>query len=113
MQCHSIVVDKVELLQALDFGDDLKQLKYESAFRCIFTTTDTRGDTQKQPEEIKEFKAIKQHFMGTEQALIIKLNHDVNQKASLFERIGHLYAMCETNLDKFILLFSFIKLAIV
>ena len=45
MLCHSIVIDKIELLQALDFGDDLKQLKYEPAFRCIFTTTDYRGET--------------------------------------------------------------------
>lgn len=31
----------------------------------------------------------------------------------MYEKIAHLYTMCEQNLDKFILLFSFIKLAIV
>jgi len=31
----------------------------------------------------------------------------------VFERINHLYAMCDQNLDKFMLLFSFVKLAIV
>lgn len=41
------------------------------------------------------------------------MNHDVNQNASLFERISHLYAMCDTQLDKFILLFSFVKMAII
>lgn len=51
--------------------------------------------------------------MGQDKALIIKLNHDVNQVQSLFERVNHLYVMCEANLDKYILLFSFIKLAIV
>lgn len=50
--------------------------------------------------------------MGAEKALVIKLQHDVNQNASMFERISHLYVMCDSNLDKFILLFSFVKLAI-
>lgn len=31
----------------------------------------------------------------------------------MFEKIGHLYALCEENIDKFILLFSFVKMAIV
>lgn len=31
----------------------------------------------------------------------------------MFEKIGHLYAHCEENIDKFILLFTFVKMAIV
>lgn len=60
-----------------------------------------------------EYKDIKKVFMGTDKALVIKLNHDVHKTSSTFERINHLYAMCDNNLDKFMLLFSFIKLAIV
>jgi phosphate uptake regulator len=51
--------------------------------------------------------------MQSEKALVIKLNHNVQQSASLFERINHLYVMCEANLDKFILLFAMVKLAVI
>lgn len=112
--CFSTVLDKVDLLQALDFGSDLKKITtFQPSFRCIFTTTDTRNDKDKPAEEFEEFKEIKRTFMGSEKALIIKLNHDVNQQVSMFEKINHLYVSCDSNLDKFILLFSFIKLAIV
>lgn len=43
--CHSVVLDKTELLQALDFGDELKTLLYKPSFRCIFTTSDLRDDS--------------------------------------------------------------------
>ena len=58
---------------------------------------------------------IKSTFMGTEKALIIKLNpqnHADNKSLSLYEQISHLYVMTEHDLDKYILLFSFVKLAI-
>ena len=39
--CHSLVIDKVDLLQALDFGTDLIKLTVlQPSYRCIFTTTD-------------------------------------------------------------------------
>ena len=108
------MLDKVDLLQALDFGSDLKKITtFQPSFKCIFTTTDTRNDKDKPVEEFEEFKEIKKTFMGSDKALIIKLNHDVNQQISMFEKINHLYVSCDSNLDKFILLFSFIKLAIV
>jgi len=53
--------------------------------------------------------------MGTEKALIIKLNpqsHADNKSLSLYEQISHLYVMTEHDLDKYILLFSCVKLAI-
>lgn len=42
------------------------------------TSTDAREDKDKNTDEVEEFKEIKRIFMGTEKALIIKLNHDVN-----------------------------------
>lgn len=55
MMCHSVVLDKVDLLQALDFTEDLLSLKFEPAFRCIFTSSDSRSDSSKDKEELEEF----------------------------------------------------------
>lgn len=113
---HTAVLDKVDLLQALDFGDDLKKLSYLSRpkFRCIFTSTDCRDNSVKDKNELEEYKQIKQNFMGEEKALIIKMNLNQEQTSkSIFEQLGHLYVLTETNLDKYILLFGFLKLAIV
>lgn len=112
--CYSLVIDKVDLLQALDFGGDLLKLTVlKPTYRCVFTTTDSRSETEKSSQEITEYKDIKKLFMGQDKALVIKLNNDVHKTSSTFERINHLYAMCDSNLDKFMLLFSFVKLAIV
>ena len=78
MQCFSSVLDKVDLIQALEFGDDLKNLQFQPIYRCIMTSTDAREDKDKNKDELQEFKEIKRIFMGAEKALIIKLNHDVN-----------------------------------
>lgn len=94
-ECHSVVLDKIDLMQALDFGEDLLKLTYTPTYRCVFTSTDQRKDSAKDKAELEEFQAIKKHFMGQDKALIIKLSHDVNQSQGLFERINHLYVMCE------------------
>jgi hypothetical protein len=46
------------------------KIKIKPSFRCIFTST-TENDE-------KEFIPIKKHFMGTDKALVIRLQHDVN-----------------------------------
>jgi len=74
MECHNLVLDKLDLLQALEFGSDLTQIKISYAYRCIMTTTDMRSDDEKPEEEVEEFKQIKSHFMGSKKALVIKLN---------------------------------------
>jgi hypothetical protein len=39
--CHSLVIDKIDLLQALDFGADLIKLNvFKPTYRCVITTTD-------------------------------------------------------------------------
>lgn len=77
--CHSAVIDKVDLLSALDFGVDLKKLTvFTPSYRCIMTTTDQRVESEKTAQEVEEYKEIKKTFMGQDKALVIKLNHDVN-----------------------------------
>ena len=63
-------------------------------------------------EEQNDFKDIKQAFIGSNKALTIQMNEEEADKTD-FEQVAHLYSFCKTNLDKFILLFSLIKLAIV
>lgn len=47
MVLHALILDKVELLQALDFLKDLKKLDLFPNYKCIFTTTDPRDDRVK------------------------------------------------------------------
>ena len=69
-----MVLDKLDLLQALEFGSDLTQIKASYTYRCIITTTDMRSDDVKPTEEVEEFKQIKSYFMGSGKGLVIKLD---------------------------------------
>jgi len=72
-----------------------------------------RDDKDRPEEELQEFKDLKKILMK-QKALIIKQAIDTSQKnQSMTERINHLYSYAETQLDKYLLLFSIIKLAIV
>jgi len=113
MQCLNVVLDKVDLLQALEFGSDLAQLKFDYSYRCLMTSSDMRADQDKTAEEIEEFKSIKSHFMGDKKALVIKLNLKDERDLTLIERIQHLYCYTESQLDKFMLIFACVKLAII
>lgn len=77
---QSVVLDKVDLLQALDFGADLIKLAMKAEYRCVFTCSDGRDEALKEKEEVEEYKQIKQSFMGDQKALIIKLNADVEER---------------------------------
>lgn len=75
MECQNVVVDKVDLLMALEFGSDLKKIDVNFNYRCVLTTTDMRADKEKLEDEMSEFKEIKDHFLGAnKKALIIKLD---------------------------------------
>lgn len=92
----------------------LQMPSVSESLRVVFTTTDMRDDKEKPSEEIEEFKEIKKVLMNGQKALIIKQAVDTTQKnQSLTERISHLYSYAETQLDKYLLLFGVIKLAIV
>jgi len=69
-----MVLDKLDLLQALEFGSDLTQIKASYTYRCIITTTDMRSDDVKPTEEVEEFKQIKSYVLGSGKGLVIKLD---------------------------------------
>jgi ATP-dependent RNA helicase DDX56/DBP9 len=47
-----------------------------------------------------------------QKTLTVKMNEETRDKTS-FESVAHLFALCKTTLDKFILMFILIKLAII
>ena len=47
MVLHTLILDKVELLQALDFQKDLTKINLSPNYKCIFTSTDPRDDIVK------------------------------------------------------------------
>ena len=49
--------------------------------------------------------------MGDKKALVIQINEDQRVK-SRFERIEQFYIQCQSHLEKFIILFTFLKLGI-
>ena len=51
--------------------------------------------------------------MGTEKALIVKMNdHDDDREKTAYENAAHLFSFCKTVLDKYIIVFNLLKLAI-
>lgn len=77
----------------------------------VILTTNVKDEQDLSSEELEQFDQIKSAFIKTK-ALTIKINEEERAKTT-FESINHFYVMCEQNLDKFLILFSFIKLAIV
>ena len=63
-------------------------------------------------DDQSDFKDIKNAYIGEKKALTIQMNEEEGEKTD-FEQIAHLYSFCKTSLDKFILLFSLVKLAMV
>ena len=54
-----------------------------------------RDEKDKPKDEVADFKLIKQTFMGSEKALVIRVDNESNKKVTLFEQIEHIYCMCE------------------
>ena len=65
-------------------------------------------------DEQIDFSAIKQAAMGNSKALIVQMNDDDedDRERSAFESIAHLFTFCKSMLDKYILVFNLLKLAI-
>ena len=63
---HSVILDKVDLLQAMDFKDEiveLSQIVTQVNGKLIFTTN-VRDEKDLTMEEQEDFKAIKSAMMG-------------------------------------------------
>lgn len=77
LKYHSLVLDKIDLLQAMDFKDELVEigdtLKDQVNGKFIFTTN-VRDEKDLSVEEQDDFQTIKTAVMGTEKALIIRMN---------------------------------------
>ena len=63
-------------------------------------------------DEQNDFSEIKAYLMGNEKALIIKMNDDDGRDRTAFEGVAHLFAFCKQTLDKYIVVFNLLKLAI-
>jgi len=64
-------------------------------------------------DEQDDFKEIKAALMGTEKALIVKMNdEEEGRDKTTFEGVVHLFAFTKTVLDKYIIVFNLLKLAI-
>ena len=102
------MVDKVDMHIALDLSSELikiGELSEQPAFKTIITTQ-FKGKEADENETI-----IKKALMGESKALIIQLNDDQRIK-SRFETLEHYYIQCQSYLEKFIILFTFLKLGI-
>lgn len=65
-------------------------------------------------DEQTDFAAIKSAWMGSEKALIVRMNDDIDEgkEKTCFEGVAHLFAFTKTVLDKYIIVFNLLKLAI-
>lgn len=114
-KCYSVVLDKIDLLQAFGFKPELEEIAEQ--LNLAETSLDgkiiiTSSAQNQSLEDQSDFKDIKNAYMGDKSALQIQLN-EVGAEMTDFEQISHLYSFCKTSLDKFILLFSLVKLAMV
>lgn len=100
---------------ALDLTTELEKIaslvsnadsKHHPSFKTIMTTQFKGSDSDSEGSEAM----LKKAFM-TGKALVIQLNEDHRVK-SRFEQIEHYYVQCQSNLDKFIILFTFLKLGL-
>ena len=105
---NSLLVDKVDMHIALDLSSELikiGELSETPSFKTIITTQ-FKGSDADENETL-----IKKALMGESKALIIQLNDDQRIK-SRFETLEHYYIQCQSYLEKFIVLFTFLKLGI-
>jgi len=121
-ECFSIIIDKVDLHQAFDLDQDLLQLAQNTdnfpkpndvIFRIIFTTNQKGEHVDEQSRN--NYNEIKKGIMGAGpkgKALVIQLNED-QRTVTPFEKINHYYIMCKNDNDKFMMLFTLKKLALV
>lgn len=109
----NLVVDKVDLHQAMDLEEDLKEVgehvqDYLNLDSEEFNSSKVVLTTNEQ-EKAEDFDTIKKAFAGDRKAVFIRLK-DQNKTASRFESIGHLLVNCNSELQKYLIFYAFIKL---
>ena len=114
---YAAILDKVDLLQAMDFKEELlsigETISKITAGKVIFTTN-VRDEKDTPSDEQDDFREIKAAWMGSEKALIVRMNDAASEGPgrTAFESIAHLFAFTKTMLDKYILVFNLVKLAV-
>ena len=101
----------------MEFKDEIVEIgdivKDKVNGKVIFTTN-VSDEKELHIDAQNDYAEIKTAMMGKDKALIIKMNtdEDLGKERTAFEVISHLFAFCKTVLDKYILVFNLIKLAI-
>jgi superfamily II DNA/RNA helicase len=75
-------------------------------------TTTVLEDDEQTHDDREAFKELKKRISGDSKTFLIKVKQEERQVSS-FEQTHHLYALVSTMLDKFLILFDFVKLAII
>jgi len=91
-----VVLDKIDVLIALESASELDQLASSKNFRpqqVVFTTNVFDESSQGEEDQL-QFKELKQSFMGKNKAIVIKMDLSAANEGdqSRFETIKHLYA---------------------
>lgn len=111
----NLVLDKVDLSLAMDYKDELTDIatltKGLDIAKVVMTTT-VVDESEQADEDREAFKELKQRLSGDKKTFLIKVKEDERQ-VSQFERVHHLYALVSSVLDKYLVLFNMLKLAIV
>jgi superfamily II DNA/RNA helicase len=107
-----LVVDKVDLHSALDLDDELIKTGTKiQPFLCFKDTsiniTKTIITTNEQDTE-DEFSKVRTAFLVERKAVIVKLKEQT-KSATMYESVGHLVVECDQELQKYQMLYSFIK----
>jgi ATP-dependent RNA helicase DDX56/DBP9 len=105
---HWVVIDKVDVHLALDLKEDLisiaEQLAQKSKKLVITTNIKDKLD--------EESTEIRQAFTKGAKALVIRLNDEIRTQTA-FERMDHMYLKCKNIDEKYLGLFSFLKLGVI
>lgn len=97
---HSVILDKIDLLQAMEFKDELVQIgdsiRGSFAGKAIFTTN-AQEEKDLSLDEQTDNAEIKTAFFGKDKALIVKMNDtDQDREMTSFETAAHLFTFCKT-----------------
>lgn len=111
-----IVVDKVDLHTALDVDGELVkvgQLVQQFAYSKtdpLYQTKTVITTNEQEAEDV--LTNVKTAFLNDRKSVIVKLKEQ-KRSATMYESIGHFVVECKKELEKYIILYSFLKLRVI
>jgi len=108
----SLMVDKVDLHLAMDLEEEL--IECGKIIQPYFMKGEEAGSNSKiilttnEQDKEENFNDIKAAFLEEKKAVIVKLK-DQTKSSTRFESIGHLLVKCESELQKFLILYTMLK----